>query len=88
MALLQPKDRSSVTARRGSFKDQQRWLAYCDAELARADLPPARRQVLEAKREHLAKQLVDRCSVCGRQLSDPVSLERLIGPECYEAARS
>lgn len=27
----------------------------------------------------------DRCGKCGRQLTDPVSIERGIGPECYGA---
>lgn len=28
----------------------------------------------------------ERCSCCGRELTDPVSIERGIGPECYRKA--
>ena len=53
--------------------------AYCARMLLRyvagESLPPS----LEVHEE-------ERCGKCGRQLTDPVSIERGIGPECYGAA--
>lgn len=71
-----------MTARRGGIADQRRWLAYCESELAKPDLSPARREVLEGKRAFLAKQLVGRCTRCGREIHADESLATGIGSTC------
>lgn len=39
---------------------------------------------LKAKAASAAGELESRCLVCGRELTNPESIERLIGPDCWE----
>lgn len=64
----------------------RRSLAYIDAELAKPDIAPGRREALAAKRPYIARQLEGRCRRCGRPLRDPSSVAEGIGPECVKAA--
>lgn len=61
-----------------------RQRTYCLGELAKDDLGQARRNVLETKLAHLNDRLagMHACRHCGRPLTDPVSIERGVGPEC------
>lgn len=69
-----------ITRRAGFVADRNADPArvYCAEMMLRyvagQSLPPSL-EVFEA----------DRCGKCGRQLTDPVSIERGIGPECYGA---
>jgi len=72
---------------RPTRKQVASWLAYCNRQLDDPTLDPDRRAVLEAKAEHLRRQLAGSCSRCGRALSDPDSLAIGIGPECLEQVR-
>lgn len=59
------------------------FLAYCDRELLRPDLPEERRATLEQKAEFYRRNLAGHCRRCGRPIEAPDSLERGIGPECW-----
>lgn len=61
-----------------------RHLAYTEQALLAAT--GQRRTDLLAKADYLRATLVGRCTSCGRQLQDPVSVARSIGPECVKAA--
>lgn len=65
-----------------AIKDQRRWLAYCDRELNKPDLHPARRELIEEKRAFLARQLTGRCKLCGREIYADESLATGIGSTC------
>ena len=67
---------------RVSRQQAARYLAHCNSELAKPDLPDERRARLLEHREFYRKALVGSCTKCGRELSDPRSLELGIGPEC------
>ena len=68
---------------KAKVKDERRHLTYALAELAKPDLPPNRRAVLEAKAAAIAKRLAARCTLCGRPLTDATSLARGVGSECW-----
>jgi hypothetical protein len=67
---------------KAKVKDERRHLTYALAELAKPNLDPKRREVLEAKAAHIAKRLATRCTLCGRPLTDATSIARGYGPEC------
>lgn len=70
----------------GRLSRQQaaRYLAYCNGQLGDPDLTDDRRAVLEAKARFYRRALVGHCTICGRELTDPGSVELGIGPDCAE----
>lgn len=67
---------------RPSYAKTARHLNYALDTIADPSTAPERRAILEAKAEHLRRQLDGRCDTCGRTLHDPESLARGRGPEC------
>ena len=55
-------------------------------QLAEDDLTPSQRQMKERAVESLERafRAQKKCRKCGRQLSDPQSISRATGPECWE----
>ncbi len=61
-------------------------LAADDGEMSRTAQASilARLDHLEAQAERYRAVLVGRCRICGALLSDPVSVARCVGPECWK----
>lgn len=73
-----------------SARKRASWLAYCEAELAKPDLTPERREILSTKAEVYRRSLVNHCVRCGQELLDPQSIEAAktnggLGPDCVKA---
>jgi hypothetical protein len=57
---------------------------YCLMTLAVENVSPFRKHVLEAKLAEAVKVLETTCTECGRPLTDPESIARNMGKDCWE----
>jgi hypothetical protein len=72
----------------------ERYHQYCSERAKRAAVTRAKRR--EQKIYDIAKRILEgwqvgprnACAICGKGMSDPPSIERGIGPECWEAVLS
>lgn len=70
--------------RRLTQAQMARFLAYCNRELLRDDLPDERRQVLEGKAEFYRSHLRNTCMRCGRPIEAPESIASGLGSTCRQ----
>jgi hypothetical protein len=63
-------------------------LTELGRQLAEDDLTPSQRAMKEQAVESLERafRAQKKCRKCGRPLSDPLSIQRATGPECWEKA--